>query len=811
MLPLKLIFKDDIRRVPVTPSTYEELGGIVGGMFRIDNFILKYLDDEDDLVTLTSTRDLTEAVELSSRAGRKSLKVQVLVLEGSGAPKPPDFEEKASEDDVLPEMCERVMHLLPQFVNDPAVRAALRDAVQVVVTMVSEGESLYKSIRTTLSTFPVLRDHPLVRALEPYLERACMRAQGFVPFVVQLGSEAVGSMVDQLLSQVARQGSCEPPMCPGFMPPFCGPPNRRGGRFPPSWRHGRNPHMHPRHAPYPKPGPPHGAATGGRHGGDVPPPPAVHHGVVCDGCDIGPIVGTRFKCVECPDFDLCESCEAKPTNPDYIRQGHWITHQMMKHRQPLHRGCPMFGGRGRGRPATRARSRPHTPRGVSAPARGGPAMGRGGPATARGRFGRRWGSRGRSRCFRPNNGWERSRSMTPGRQRGPFNMEVVSGGKVLPEGAVVKPGEPLTKTWTLSNNGNEPWPVGTKLVHWNGVRFGAYEHPVPPCAPGQTIQLSVPVKTPSDPGHYAANYRLKLPTNLPAPRKFGAVLLIRFRVAVPEIGGEQPLPEASAPEVEGQPPVPEASTPVQGSGQPAEEQPQFEADEFADVVSFIDNTLNGVANLAADVIAQFSEPPFEEDVKVEAVVPPAEKVEEPVSEPVVKSDEPESKPVVKSDEPEIKPEENLNEPVSKPEEKSDEPMINSVEIEPVDKSVPIVSKPVGSMFEEIAPEDQNLRAAIRASLEEYESNEKVPAPKEEEKEAAVSESPSAEFFRDAVPVETSPKSEKSESAENSKVKYAVELNLLKQMGFLDEGFNLWLLEENNGNVQEAAIDLLKMR
>eukprot|EP01083_Nonionella_stella_P278739 947945_1 len=100
--------------------------------------------------------------------------------------------------------------------------------------MISEGESLYKSVRTTLGTFPVLRDHPLVRALELYLERACMRAQGCVPFVVQLGSEAVGAMVDQLLSQIARQGSCEPPMYLGFLPPFCGPPNRRGGRFTPS-------------------------------------------------------------------------------------------------------------------------------------------------------------------------------------------------------------------------------------------------------------------------------------------------------------------------------------------------------------------------------------------------------------------------------------------------------------------------------------------------------------------------------------------------------------------------------------------------
>lgn len=36
----------------------------------------------------------------------------------------------------------------------------------------------------------------------------------------------------------------------------------------------------------------------------------VHTGVVCDGCEISPIVGTRYKCAVRSDFDLCEACEA---------------------------------------------------------------------------------------------------------------------------------------------------------------------------------------------------------------------------------------------------------------------------------------------------------------------------------------------------------------------------------------------------------------------------------------------------------------------------------------------------------------------
>jgi len=36
-----------------------------------------------------------------------------------------------------------------------------------------------------------------------------------------------------------------------------------------------------------------------------------HTGVRCDGCQKQDFVGSRYKCSECPDFDLCETCEAK--------------------------------------------------------------------------------------------------------------------------------------------------------------------------------------------------------------------------------------------------------------------------------------------------------------------------------------------------------------------------------------------------------------------------------------------------------------------------------------------------------------------
>lgn len=38
------------------------------------------------------------------------------------------------------------------------------------------------------------------------------------------------------------------------------------------------------------------------------PAPAVHDHVTCDGCGQYPLVGVRYKCTVCPNFDYCEHC-----------------------------------------------------------------------------------------------------------------------------------------------------------------------------------------------------------------------------------------------------------------------------------------------------------------------------------------------------------------------------------------------------------------------------------------------------------------------------------------------------------------------
>ncbi|XP_009993409.1 PREDICTED: sequestosome-1 [Chaetura pelagica] len=47
-----------------------------------------------------------------------------------------------------------------------------------------------------------------------------------------------------------------------------------------------------------------------------PPRDMVHPNVICDGCE-GPVVGARFKCTVCPDYDLCSACEGKGIHKEH--------------------------------------------------------------------------------------------------------------------------------------------------------------------------------------------------------------------------------------------------------------------------------------------------------------------------------------------------------------------------------------------------------------------------------------------------------------------------------------------------------------
>ncbi len=83
----------------------------------------------------------------------------------------------------------------------------------------------------------------------------------------------------------------------------------------------------------------------------------------------------------------------------------------------------------------------------------------------------------------------------------------------IPDGTVLSPGQPFTKTWRLQNVSPCPWTPDFRLVlvdgePMNGPRSQPLAQVVPP---GQSVDLSVPLVAPTQPGAYTSRWMLQTP------------------------------------------------------------------------------------------------------------------------------------------------------------------------------------------------------------------------------------------------------------------------------------------------------------
>lgn len=93
--------------------------------------------------------------------------------------------------------------------------------------------------------------------------------------------------------------------------------------------------------------------------------------------------------------------------------------------------------------------------------------------------------------------------------RGGFEKDLT-----IPDGTVFEPGEPFTKTWQLRNNGTCTWDSGYAVVFQEGDSLGG-----PPSAPltsgtvlpGETVDVSVNLWAPQEPGTYQGYWMLRNP------------------------------------------------------------------------------------------------------------------------------------------------------------------------------------------------------------------------------------------------------------------------------------------------------------
>lgn len=80
----------------------------------------------------------------------------------------------------------------------------------------------------------------------------------------------------------------------------------------------------------------------------------------------------------------------------------------------------------------------------------------------------------------------------------------------IPDGDIVSPGENIIKTWRLTNGGLSPWTAGTRLVYVSGDQMGAEAVVLHrPVAPGQVVEVSVSLQTPTTEGTYQGYFMLQ--------------------------------------------------------------------------------------------------------------------------------------------------------------------------------------------------------------------------------------------------------------------------------------------------------------
>lgn len=216
--------------------------------------------------------------------------------------------------------------------------------------------------------------------------------------------------------------------------------------------------------------------------------PSVHHGITCDACHVSPIVGARWKCTQCSDYDNCSTCEEKKVHdpshvlvkyevPTYVHPHHRLhSHLARRHFHHEASSQPGFG--------------PCSPGSQELPA--------GLPC------GRQWAKLQRSKHLAR------------------FVSDVtIEDGSIIP--ALTK----FEKTWRIRNTGSVAWPEQTVLTYVGGDSLSEARSALVGSVPeGGEVNISVQMTAPQEAGRYQSFWRLSGPDGV----RFGQRVWVDFIV-----------------------------------------------------------------------------------------------------------------------------------------------------------------------------------------------------------------------------------------------------------------------------------------
>ncbi|CAO3608146.1 unnamed protein product [Cunninghamella blakesleeana] len=238
----------------------------------------------------------------------------------------------------------------------------------------------------------------------------------------------------------------------------------------------------------------------------------VHDNVVCDNCG-GTIVGIRYKCGHCPDFDLCETCE-----PLLV---HEQQHVLLKIRKPLAKThniattlLPTFDYAFKSTEST-THEKPEAIPGndLSLSMNEKSSTNNDNPSTINNNN---------------NDDEQESNGLSA------TFVEDIN----IPDGTEIQPSQRFLKIWKIKNNGSLRWPHGCSLIY-NGGSILRPNHSnyvkgsiVPSISPGEEVNISIELCSPDSYGHHVGYFRLTTPNAI----SFGDHLWCDINVAdIPEV------------------------------------------------------------------------------------------------------------------------------------------------------------------------------------------------------------------------------------------------------------------------------------
>jgi len=415
-ISIKTVFDGNIHRFNLAKPSYDELEQALNSIYGKRGFSIRYQDEDGDMISVSSSVELQEALRvanggtlklvLSHQSGAdpsftfvekkaetptpvpespavvhvsEAKKEEVAPKEPAQSDKPepkPDVPKTEKKEEVSELGCDELRVLACQFLSDPAVQLIFPDLSKAVLAkIVEEARSkrdpneAARQVLEIVTTNTVIQNHPAMVTLGPHLgkvQQALARVIGCIPtqFVDVLDKVKDGFQpnVDMLMALLSNPMNILPGgfdcgkfdlgglglSLPALAPVLASLSNFSCGPFDfgfeckepckPPTPSAASSHDNVRCdacGVFPIVGPRYNCTV--CHDFDlcakceataVHPPehpllkyrqpantPVVHHGITCDGCQTSPITGIRFKCRVCSDYDLCESCEAKNVHP----------------------------------------------------------------------------------------------------------------------------------------------------------------------------------------------------------------------------------------------------------------------------------------------------------------------------------------------------------------------------------------------------------------------------------------------------------------------------------------------------------------